>query len=157
MAGQKNFCLIKGPKCIFFYPFNGCFFNKQGKYNKFGALRAKSKAIAGHIRPAGRMLCTPALCQMQKKQHKSTGAKAVHKLLVKLILIWWRCLECDNVTCDASKLKFHYKKSEKFNHNFSQKYFEQQIPPFLFQEFCFRQDRATYGPQRPVLVFFWNF
>ena len=35
--------------------------NKQAKSANFSALRAKLKAYAGHIWPAGRMLCMPAL------------------------------------------------------------------------------------------------
>ena len=41
------------------------FLYKQAKCTRFWALRAKLKASEGHIWPAGRMLCLPALQQPQ--------------------------------------------------------------------------------------------
>ena len=45
------------------YPFKGCIYqeNKLKLSTKFWAKRAKLKAFAGHIWPAGRMLCMPVL------------------------------------------------------------------------------------------------
>ena len=56
MAGQKKFGSY--PRAIIL-----CFFThsrKEAKSTKLWVKRAKLKAFAGHIRPAGRMLCMPA-------------------------------------------------------------------------------------------------
>ncbi len=63
MAGQKLFCFqVQGPKLTCFYIFKDVFLaNKQAEKSKLRTLRARYKASAGHIWPAGRMLCMPAL------------------------------------------------------------------------------------------------
>jgi len=62
MAGQKFFLKFLGPKLPCFQPALLLFLsNKQAKSKKFYVLRAILKAFAGHIWPAGRMLCMPGL------------------------------------------------------------------------------------------------
>ena len=62
--GGTNFFINKTSrdKIDMFYTFNGCFYQiKKAEFMKFRVLRAKLKASTGHIWPAGRMLCMPAI------------------------------------------------------------------------------------------------
>jgi len=58
---KKIFVHRRGLKLICFSTFKGGFHQKPSQRNKLGALGAKLRASAGHIWPAGRMLCIPCL------------------------------------------------------------------------------------------------
>ena len=61
MAGQKIISPYPRAKILCFYIQRVHLSIKEAKSTKFGAKRAKLQAFAGHIWPAGSMLCMPAL------------------------------------------------------------------------------------------------
>ena len=58
---KKCVAHTKGPNCYVIPMQMVHLSRKEPKSTKFWALRAKLKAPAGHIWPAGRMLCMPVL------------------------------------------------------------------------------------------------
>ena len=65
MAGQKKIWQNPRAKMLGCFPFKVCIYqeNKLKASKIFCAKQAKLKAFAGHIWPAGRMLCMPGLLQ----------------------------------------------------------------------------------------------